>query len=76
MTVDKNFKKKVRERMAKTGERYTTARAALLAGKPVPKAPPVDVSEVLPAGAHPSFPKEHDEEDYLSPDDVDRLTKP
>lgn len=30
MTVDKDFKKKVRERMERTSENYTTARAALL----------------------------------------------
>lgn len=30
MTIDKNFKAKVRARMERTGERYTTARAALL----------------------------------------------
>ena len=30
MTTDKTFKRRVRERMAATGERYTTARRALL----------------------------------------------
>jgi hypothetical protein len=34
MTRDKGFKKKVRARMAKTGERYSTARAKLLAASP------------------------------------------
>jgi hypothetical protein len=31
MPTNKNFKKRVRARMAKTGEPYTTARAAILA---------------------------------------------
>ncbi len=36
MTVDKNFKRKVRERMERTGERYAAARSAMEKGLPEP----------------------------------------
>lgn len=39
MTVMKDFKRRVRERMAITGESYTTARAAMLAGAGHPTTP-------------------------------------
>lgn len=41
MTTDSRFKKKVRERMAQTGESYMTARTKLLASRPEEK-PPTD----------------------------------
>lgn len=47
MTTDKTFKRRVRERMATTGERYTTARRALLEGA-APAAP-----ELPRGGVHP-----------------------
>lgn len=48
MTQNKNFKKIVRDRMKKTGESYTAARAALLASrtlKPRDPAPGVEARE-------------------------------
>ncbi|MGH3715024.1 MAG: DUF4287 domain-containing protein [Micromonosporaceae bacterium] len=45
MTTQKSFKSRVRGRMAKTGESYTTARRHLLTRTdPVPAPPPVDVA--------------------------------
>lgn len=40
MTEHADFKRLVRERMARTGERYTTARAHLLGADPLPSASP------------------------------------
>src|SRR3712207_3275274 len=40
MTTQKSFKRAVRERMAKTGERYTAARAHLLPAEPGEPAAP------------------------------------
>lgn len=39
MTADRDFKRRIRDRMARTGERYTTARAHLLATPREPDAP-------------------------------------
>ena len=58
MTTDKAFKRVVRARMAKTGERYAAARRALLAGaaggSPAePPDSPTPSGYVLRGGLHP-----------------------
>jgi hypothetical protein len=50
MTSHADFKRRVRARMARTGESYTTARARLLAGQPDPATRPVD--EWMAAALH------------------------
>ena len=40
MTIAKNLKRKVRERMARTGERYMTALRAIGEGRPEPTQKP------------------------------------
>ena len=50
MTTDKTFKRRVRERMATTGERYTTARRALLSDR-APTASPMPLGGVHPETA-------------------------
>lgn len=42
MTEDKDFKKLIRSRMAKTGESFTTARSALLRASLTPDSPPAE----------------------------------
>ena len=47
MTDDSAFKKQVRDRMAETGENYTTARRMVIAGRD-PGQPPVALRVFLP----------------------------
>ena len=52
MTNQKHLKSRVRERMAKTGERYAAARANVLASRPAATTGPSSASSHLP-GIHP-----------------------
>ena len=47
MTQQKTFKRRVRARMAKTGESYTAARRQLLTDAPPPFEPPVAEERVV-----------------------------
>jgi uncharacterized protein DUF4287 len=49
MTQQKTFKRRVRARMAKTGERYTAARRILIAEPPPSFEPPMSVEKVVSA---------------------------
>src|SRR3712207_4746463 len=51
MTRSKHFKERVRARMLKTGESYTSARRRILAGRPL--AEPAARGYVLRGGTHP-----------------------
>src|SRR5450755_4739813 len=48
MTEHKTFKRRVRSRMAKTGESYTAARRMLISGPPAPPAPPAPPQPPVP----------------------------
>lgn len=49
MTLQRTFKQSVRERMQKTGERYTAARAMLLRDRAAPKSTPTSLFPNYPA---------------------------
>ena len=52
MTQQKTFKRRVRARMAKTGESYTAARRQLLTDAPPPFEPPVSEERVVENTGH------------------------